>query len=335
MKDRIWPTAMDGAGQDEAHYPGKDYSGAVVEFLQSVHGKIRKDDLGDYYYEDVSTISLHLLLGSQLPPKEILWAWYDYFDREHSESIYQTLPPLNDEIFLGILAKCDFTWDEKTVRRSGLVFLSGHRKEVYGELENLLTARLESHLPMDEAALREFLMPVGTWSDAHIRKEVRRLRTQPLTGVEKEAVYRHLESNYLRATARHLMDEVATEAFWKAPPPELEGVCARFKRLNGTLREESMRLGLYVSREAYEREHWQEQTRNRRRNKRNYSHSHPAIAKASEYFTALGLSPEATVDEVKAAYREKVKAHHPDQGGSVEMFLLLQEAYEYLLREVF
>ncbi|NIP73892.1 MAG: hypothetical protein GWO16_13055, partial [Gammaproteobacteria bacterium] len=59
-----------------------------------VHGKVRRDDLGDYYYENVSTISLHFLLSADLPPKEVLWAWYDYFDRERSESIYQTLPPL-------------------------------------------------------------------------------------------------------------------------------------------------------------------------------------------------------------------------------------------------
>ena len=49
----------------------------------------------------------------------------------------------------------------------------------------------------------------------------------------------------------------------------------------------------------------------------------------------LGLTPAATVDEVKAAYRERVKAHHPDQGGKVPDFLRLQEAYEFLMTRVF
>ena len=39
--------------------------------------------------------------------------------------------------------------------------------------------------------------------------------------------------------------------------------------------------------------------------------------------------------EVKTAYRDMVKQHHPDQGGSVQDFLHLQEAYEYLLTHVY
>jgi len=46
-------------------------------------------------------------------------------------------------------------------------------------------------------------------------------------------------------------------------------------------------------------------------------------------------SRAATLAEVKAAYREKVKERHPDSGGSVPEFLRLQEAYEYLLTQVF
>jgi curved DNA-binding protein CbpA len=38
---------------------------------------------------------------------------------------------------------------------------------------------------------------------------------------------------------------------------------------------------------------------------------------------------------VKAAYRDKVKQLHPDSDGSVPEFLRVQEAYEFLLTQVF
>lgn len=47
---------------------------------------------------------------------------------------------------------------------------------------------------------------------------------------------------------------------------------------------------------------------------------------ASAYRT-LGLPRDATVAEVKAAYREKVKDVHPDRGGSEDAFTRVQEAY--------
>ena len=53
------------------------------------------------------------------------------------------------------------------------------------------------------------------------------------------------------------------------------------------------------------------------------------------YFATLGLHPGASLSDVKSAYRERVKQHHPDQGGSIQDFLRVQEAYEYLLNEVY
>ncbi|MFC6988136.1 J domain-containing protein [Haloplanus sp. GCM10025708] len=44
-------------------------------------------------------------------------------------------------------------------------------------------------------------------------------------------------------------------------------------------------------------------------------------------FRALGLRRSAGVDEVKAAYRAKVKDVHPDHGGDQESFRRLREAY--------
>lgn len=44
-------------------------------------------------------------------------------------------------------------------------------------------------------------------------------------------------------------------------------------------------------------------------------------------FDRLGLQPGATVDEVKSAYRDRVKEAHPDQGGDPEEFRRVREAY--------
>ena len=50
------------------------------------------------------------------------------------------------------------------------------------------------------------------------------------------------------------------------------------------------------------------------------------------YYGILGLSPRATMDEIKAAFREQAKLYHPD-GGSLadaERFRSVQEAYATL-----
>lgn len=44
-------------------------------------------------------------------------------------------------------------------------------------------------------------------------------------------------------------------------------------------------------------------------------------------FDVLGLSRSADVDEVKRAYRERVKEVHPDQGGDEAEFKRVREAY--------
>jgi len=44
-------------------------------------------------------------------------------------------------------------------------------------------------------------------------------------------------------------------------------------------------------------------------------------------FERLGLPPTADTDEVKAAYRRRVKNVHPDHGGDSESFKRLQDAY--------
>ncbi len=47
-----------------------------------------------------------------------------------------------------------------------------------------------------------------------------------------------------------------------------------------------------------------------------------------EFLTVLGLAPPVTEEDVKQAYLVKARTAHPDQGGDVEQFKRLQEAFE-------
>ena len=51
-----------------------------------------------------------------------------------------------------------------------------------------------------------------------------------------------------------------------------------------------------------------------------------------ESYGVLGLAREATPSEIKRAYRQLAREHHPDRRGGCrsEEFLLIQEAYEVL-----
>ena len=47
-------------------------------------------------------------------------------------------------------------------------------------------------------------------------------------------------------------------------------------------------------------------------------------------WTILGVAPDATPDQIKAAYRQLVKDHHPDRGGDPERFMQIQQAYQQI-----
>lgn len=51
------------------------------------------------------------------------------------------------------------------------------------------------------------------------------------------------------------------------------------------------------------------------------------------HYEVLGVSPDADLDEIRAAYRRLLKRYHPDQGGSREQFLRIKRAYETVVGE--
>jgi curved DNA-binding protein CbpA len=47
-------------------------------------------------------------------------------------------------------------------------------------------------------------------------------------------------------------------------------------------------------------------------------------------YTLLGLTNEATQDEIKTAYRKLAQQNHPDRGGKHDVFVKIQTAYDIL-----
>ena len=52
--------------------------------------------------------------------------------------------------------------------------------------------------------------------------------------------------------------------------------------------------------------------------------------KAFDPYRILGISPEAKLEEIRRAFREKARQFHPDLGGKKELFLELKRSYEFL-----
>lgn len=50
----------------------------------------------------------------------------------------------------------------------------------------------------------------------------------------------------------------------------------------------------------------------------------------TDYYNNLGISKQATADEIKKAYRKLASQHHPDKGGDTAKFQQIEEAYRTL-----
>ncbi len=49
-----------------------------------------------------------------------------------------------------------------------------------------------------------------------------------------------------------------------------------------------------------------------------------------DLYEILGIAKDATPKEIKRAYKDKAKRHHPDKGGDEEVFKKIQQAYDVL-----
>lgn len=47
-------------------------------------------------------------------------------------------------------------------------------------------------------------------------------------------------------------------------------------------------------------------------------------------YEILGISSDASIEQIRSAYRKQALKHHPDKGGSIEMFTKLSKAYQIL-----
>lgn len=57
------------------------------------------------------------------------------------------------------------------------------------------------------------------------------------------------------------------------------------------------------------------------------------MAATPDYYKTLGVSRDATPDEIKKAFRKLARTHHPDAGGDEAKFKEINEAYEVLSDE--
>ena len=57
------------------------------------------------------------------------------------------------------------------------------------------------------------------------------------------------------------------------------------------------------------------------------------MANKPDYYKTLGVSKDATADEIKKAFRRLARTHHPDAGGDEAKFKEINEAYEVLSDE--
>ena len=57
------------------------------------------------------------------------------------------------------------------------------------------------------------------------------------------------------------------------------------------------------------------------------------MANKPDYYKTLGVSKNATAEEIKKAYRKAARENHPDAGGNEEKFKDINEAYEVLSDE--
>ena len=55
-------------------------------------------------------------------------------------------------------------------------------------------------------------------------------------------------------------------------------------------------------------------------------------ARPVDPYALLGIDAAASIDDVKAAFRKKALEHHPDHGGTAEVFMRMKRAYDAIVK---
>ena len=123
----------------------------------------------------------------------------------------------------------------------------------------------------------------------------------------------------------------------QAPLRQLAG---KLLFIQQTLRSLRFYVRARTSQRAEEQQRRQQQSKQQERQQSGSSRN---SAIGQNYYELLGISPKATVSEIRKAYHEKLKEYHPDRHQNAEfdwirqqaesMTRLLGEAYEVLVHE--
>jgi len=114
---------------------------------------------------------------------------------------------------------------------------------------------------------------------------------------------------------------------WSMDGDQFAVACDAYSRVRDNLRT----IGLYVREKRKMEQRPVTTGESEFANARLPSGEEDAIAVSSPAHVVLGVDENASADEIEAAYRERVKEAHPDNGGSSEELREVREAKEVLL----
>ncbi|SDL09935.1 DnaJ domain-containing protein [Natronorubrum texcoconense] len=143
--------------------------------------------------------------------------------------------------------------------------------------------------------------------------------------LETTADHQKRNPNYPYADANP--DEPSAVVRWSMDGEQYAAACDAYTRLRDNIRS------LYL----YNREKRKMESRPVTTGESEFANARlppaddPVVAEADEPpHVTLGVSPDATPDEIRQAYRREAKTAHPDKGGSEAAFRRVKRAYEAL-----
>lgn len=126
-------------------------------------------------------------------------------------------------------------------------------------------------------------------------------------------------------------DDPGAAVYWTMDGDQFAAACDRYTRLRDNIRT----LYLYIREKRKMNARPVVTGESEFANARLPPADDPVAVEADEPpHVVLGVSPEASPEDIRQAYRRQAHEKHPDQGGSKAAFRRLKRAYEQLLEEV-